>query len=58
MPGLSTTKAVTASPHSMSGSPITATSLTAGCKAIASSTSFGMMLLLPERMTSFRRPTM
>ena len=44
MPGLSTTKAVTASPHSVSGSPSTATSPTAGCAAITSSTSFGMML--------------
>ena len=56
MPGLSTTKAVTASPHSVSGSPSTATSPTAGCAAITSSTSFGMMLDAPERMTSFSRP--
>ena len=58
MPGLSTTNAVTASPHSVSGSPSTATSPTAGCAAITSSTSFGMMLDAPERMTSFSRPTM
>ena len=32
MPGLSTTKAVTASPHSVSGSPSTATSPTAGMR--------------------------
>ena len=38
VPGLSTTKALTDSPHTSSGTPITAVSSTAACLAIASST--------------------
>ncbi len=52
---VTTTKAFTVSPHFSSGTPITATSATAGCENRASSTSMEETFSPPEIITSFLR---
>ena len=54
-PGASTTSALTVSPHFSSGTPMTATSATAGCGNSASSTSIDDTFSPPEMITSFLR---
>jgi len=56
--GRSTTIALTASPHFSSGTPITATSATAGCENRASSVSIDDTFSPPEMITSFLRSEM
>ena len=56
-PGRAATKAVTASPHRGSGTPITATADTPAQAEMTSSTSRGYTLNAPETMTSFFRST-
>jgi len=50
-----TISAVTISPHFSSGMPMTATSRTAGCEVITSSTSMDDTFSPPEMITSFLR---
>ena len=57
-PGASTTSAITISPHFSSGTPITATSATAGWLNRASSTSIDDTFSPPEMITSFLRSEM
>ena len=52
---MSTTSAVTSSPHFSSGMPITATSATSGWLNTASSTSIELTFSPPEMITSFLR---
>ncbi len=54
-PGLRVTKALGTSPHRSSGTPITATSATAGCLYRVFSTSMVEMFSPPEMMMSFLR---
>src|SRR5262245_27603988 len=56
-PARTTTTAVTTSPHSASGRPMTATSPTSGCAASTCSTSTGAIVSPPLRITSRARPT-
>ena len=57
-PAASTTRALTVSPHFSSGTPITATSATAGWEKSASSTSIDDTFSPPEMITSFLRSEM
>ena len=57
-PGATTTSAVTVSPHLSSGTPMTATSATAGWEKSASSTSMDDTFSPPEMITSFLRSAM
>ncbi len=52
---MTTTSAMTISPHFSSGTPMTATSATAGCENSASSTSIDDTFSPPVMMTSFLR---
>ncbi len=54
-PGTSTTSALTVSPHFSSGTPMTATSVTSGCAASASSTAIEDTFSPPLMITSFLR---
>ena len=57
-PSATTTSAITVSPHLSSGTPMTATSATAGWLKIRSSTSIDDTFSPPEMITSFLRSAM